>query len=98
MPFDAGEQTPPRWHRIGNPLDTGSVSSGNLQPQPRTVETQMSDTDTPQNSDDEGQSVLFADIEAFIGHCNQLGRSRELALAITNAEQALMRARKHIGG
>jgi len=33
---------------------------------------------------------------AFIDKCNALGKSRELSLAITNAEQAVMWAVKHI--
>ena len=32
----------------------------------------------------------------FIELCNGLGRSRELSLAITNAEQAVMWAVKHV--
>lgn len=33
---------------------------------------------------------------AFIEMCNALGKSRELSLAITNAEQAVMWAVKHV--
>ena len=33
---------------------------------------------------------------AFIEACNGTGKSRELALAITNAEQAVMWAVKHV--
>lgn len=33
---------------------------------------------------------------AFLNACNDLGRSRELSIAITNAEQAVMWAVKHI--
>jgi hypothetical protein len=33
---------------------------------------------------------------AFIEACNALGKSRELSLAITNAEQAVMWAVKHV--
>lgn len=33
---------------------------------------------------------------AFIEKCNALGRSRELSIAITNAEQAVMWAVKHV--
>lgn len=32
----------------------------------------------------------------FIAKCNECGASRELSLAITNAEQALMWALKHV--
>jgi hypothetical protein len=33
---------------------------------------------------------------AFIARCNDIGKSRELSLAITNAEQAVMWAVKHV--
>jgi hypothetical protein len=33
---------------------------------------------------------------AFIAQCQELGASRELSLAITNAEQAVMWAVKHV--
>ena len=33
---------------------------------------------------------------AFIAKCQEIGGSRELALAITNAEQAVMWAVKHV--
>ncbi len=33
---------------------------------------------------------------AFITKCSQLGKSRELSLAATNAEQAVMWAVKHV--
>ena len=33
---------------------------------------------------------------AFINACNAIGKSRELSLAITNAEQAVMWAVKHV--
>ena len=33
---------------------------------------------------------------AFIAKCNEIGKSRELALAVTNAEQAVMWAVKHV--
>ena len=33
---------------------------------------------------------------AFIAKCNAIGKSRELSLAVTNAEQAVMWAVKHI--
>lgn len=33
---------------------------------------------------------------AFIAKCNEVGKSRELALAVTNAEQAVMWAVKHV--
>lgn len=34
--------------------------------------------------------------QAFIDKCNSLGTSREISLAITNAEQAVMWAVKHV--
>lgn len=33
---------------------------------------------------------------AFIEKCNAVGKSRELSLAVTNAEQAVMWAVKHV--
>lgn len=33
---------------------------------------------------------------AFIAKCNEVGKSRELSLAVTNAEQAVMWAVKHV--
>lgn len=33
---------------------------------------------------------------AFIETCNAIGKSRELSLAVTNAEQAVMWAVKHV--
>jgi len=32
----------------------------------------------------------------FIGHCNTIGKSREMSLAITKMEEAVMWAVKHI--
>ena len=34
--------------------------------------------------------------QAFIDKCNEIGKSREMALAITNAEQAVMWAVKSV--
>ncbi|MDN5786522.1 hypothetical protein [Pseudorhodobacter sp.] len=43
------------------------------------------------------QMVDLKDIgAAFIAKCNDVGKSRELALAINNAEQAVMWAVKHV--
>ncbi len=43
------------------------------------------------------QMVDLKDIgAAFIAKCQEIGASRELALAITNAEQAVMWAVKHV--
>lgn len=33
---------------------------------------------------------------AFIAKCNEIGTSREMSLAVTNAEQAVMWAVKHV--
>lgn len=43
------------------------------------------------------QMVDLKDLAAaFIAKCNEIGKSRELSLAITNAEQAAMWAVKHV--
>ena len=43
------------------------------------------------------QMVVLKDIgAAFIAKCQEIGDSRELSLAITNAEQAVMWAVKHV--
>ena len=43
------------------------------------------------------QMVTLKDIGAeFIAKCQEIGGSRELSLAITNAEQAVMWAVKHV--
>lgn len=43
------------------------------------------------------QMVDLKDIgAAFIAKCNEIGKGRELSLAITNAEQAVMWAVKHV--
>lgn len=49
-------------------------------------------------SDAEKQQMLdLKDLgAAFIAKCNEIGQSRELSLAITNAEQATMWAVKHV--
>jgi hypothetical protein len=49
-------------------------------------------------SDDEKEQMLaLKDIgAAFIAKCNEIGKSRELSLAVTNAEQAVMWAVKHV--
>jgi hypothetical protein len=46
---------------------------------------------------EKAQMVELKDLgAAFINACNAIGRSRELSLAITNAEQAVMWAVKHV--
>lgn len=49
-------------------------------------------------SDEEKQQMLeLKDLgAAFIEKCNEVGKSRELSLAVTNAEQAVMWAVKHV--
>ena len=47
--------------------------------------------------DEKAQMVALKDIgAAFIAKCQEIGASRELALAVTNAEQAVMWAVKHV--
>ncbi len=47
--------------------------------------------------DEKAQMVALKDIgAAFIAKCQEIGSSRELALAATNAEQAVMWAVKHV--
>lgn len=47
--------------------------------------------------DEKAQMVALKDIgAAFIAKCNEIGKSRELSLAVTNAEQAVMWAVKHV--
>ena len=47
--------------------------------------------------EEKAQMVALKDLgAAFIAKCNEIGKSRELALAITNAEQAVMWGVKHV--
>lgn len=47
--------------------------------------------------DEKAQMVALKDIgAAFIAKCQEIGASRELSLAVTNAEQAVMWAVKHV--
>lgn len=49
------------------------------------------------NDDEKRQMVELKDLgAAFISKCNEIGKSRELSLAVTNAEQAVMWAVKHV--
>lgn len=49
------------------------------------------------SDEEKAQMVALKDLgAAFITQCNQIGKSRELALAVTNAEQAVMWAVKHV--
>lgn len=46
---------------------------------------------------EKAQMVELKDLGAtFIAKCNEIGKSRELSLAVTNAEQAVMWAVKHV--
>lgn len=49
-------------------------------------------------TDEEKQQMLeLKDLgAAFIAKCNEIGKSREMSLAVTNAEQAVMWAVKHV--
>lgn len=49
------------------------------------------------SNDEKAEMLAIKDIgAAFIAKCQQIGGSRELSLAITNAEQAVFWAVKHI--
>lgn len=49
------------------------------------------------SDEEKAQMVRFKDMgAAFIAECRAIGQSRELSLAITNAEQAVMWAVKHV--
>lgn len=49
------------------------------------------------SDDEKRQMVELKDIgAAFIAKCQEVGSSREISLAITNAEQAVMWAVKHV--
>lgn len=46
---------------------------------------------------EKAQMVALKDLgAAFVAKCQEIGGSRELSLAITNAEQAVMWAVKHV--
>ena len=49
------------------------------------------------SDEEKAQMVALKDIgAAFITKCQEIGASRELSLAVTNAEQAVMWAVKHV--
>lgn len=49
------------------------------------------------NDAEKEQMIRLKDLgAAFIAECQKIGGSRELSLAITNAEQAVMWAVKHV--
>lgn len=46
---------------------------------------------------EKAQMVALKDLgAAFIAKCNEIGKSRELSLAVTKAEEAVMWAVKHV--
>ena len=63
----------------------------------RTVNNAVRHTYRVLSDDEKAQMQNIKDLgAAFLDACNGLGRSRELSIAITNAEQAVMWAVKHI--
>lgn len=49
------------------------------------------------SDDEKAQMIALKDLgAAFIAKCNEVGKSRELSIAVTNAEQAVMWAVKHV--
>lgn len=49
------------------------------------------------SDEEKAQMLALKDMgAAFIAKCEEIGKSRELSLAITNAEQAVMWAVKHV--
>ena len=49
------------------------------------------------SDEEKAQMIALKDLGAmFILTCNNIGKSRELSLAVTNAEQAVMWAVKHV--
>jgi hypothetical protein len=49
------------------------------------------------SEEEKAQMVALKDLgAAFIAKCDEIGQSRELSLAVTNAEQAVMWAVKHV--
>ena len=49
------------------------------------------------SDEEKRQMVELKDLgAALIAKCNEVGKSRELSLAVTNAEQAVMWAVKHV--
>jgi hypothetical protein len=49
------------------------------------------------SDEEKAQMVALKDLgAAFIAKCQEIGKSREIALAVTNAEQAVMWAVKHV--
>lgn len=49
------------------------------------------------SDEEKAQMVALKDIgAAFIAKCNEIGKSRELSLAVTKAEEAVMWAVKHV--
>lgn len=63
----------------------------------RTVNNVVRHTYRVLSDEEKAQMVALKDLgAAFIAKCQEVGGSRELSLAITNAEQAVMWAVKHV--
>jgi hypothetical protein len=63
----------------------------------RTVNNAVRHTYRVLSDNEKAQMVALKDIgAAFISKCRDIGESREMSLAITNAEQAVMWAVKHV--
>lgn len=63
----------------------------------RTVNNVVRHTYRVLSDDEKAQMIALKDLgAAFIAKCNEVGKSRELSLAVTNAEQAVMWAVKHV--
>ena len=74
-----------------NPTHVNSESDG------RTANNAVRHTYRVLSDDEKAQMVDLKDIgAAFIAKCNDIGKSREMSLAVTNAEQAVMWAVKHV--
>ena len=73
---------------------TGTVNSAS---DDRTANNAARHTYRVLTNDEKVQMLALKDIgAAFISKCQEIGQSRELSLAITNAEQAVMWAVKHV--
>ena len=74
-----------------NPTHVNSESDG------RTANNAVRHTYRVLSDEEKAQMVALKDIgAAFIAKCQEIGGSRELSLAVTNAEQAVMWAVKHV--
>lgn len=78
----------------GNPAVGSTVAS---EDDGRTANNAVRHTYRVLSDAEKAQMVELKDIgAAFIAKCNAIGKSRELSLAVTNAEQAVMWAVKHV--